>query len=83
MKGSTKSGKLVYGVGVNDSAQATKTMIRVGGVQKQIWRCPYYGKWVNMLQRCYSELYHDKFPTYKDCTVCEEWKYFSKFKKWM
>lgn len=40
-----------------------------------------YMVWNNMLRRCYSgEVY--KFPTYQDCTVCEEWKNYSVFRKW-
>ena len=36
-----------------------------------------------MLKRCYSSDFHNRRPTYKDCEVCEEWKYFMNFKKWM
>lgn len=36
-----------------------------------------------MLRRCYSEVYHNKQPTYVGCTVCEGWKTFSNFKYWM
>lgn len=32
--------------------------------------------------RCYSEEYLSRFPTYIGCSVCEEWRYFSKFKQW-
>lgn len=39
--------------------------------------------WVGMLQRCYSEEWSRKSPTYKDCTVCPEWLTFSNFRKWM
>ena len=33
-----------------------------------------YRLWSNMLRRCYSEEYHEKYPTYKYCEVCERWK---------
>lgn len=36
-----------------------------------------------MLSRCYSEKYHLKQPTYKNCCVCEEWLIFSNFRSWM
>lgn len=42
-----------------------------------------YITWFNMVQRCYSDKYHQKKPTYKDCTVCEEWHNFQNFAKWM
>lgn len=71
--------KLVYGVGINDADYVTQ---RYDG-RKHVWRCPFYMVWVNMLQRCYSEKLHQTHPTYKDCTVSEEWKLFSNFRKWM
>ena len=42
-----------------------------------------YKKWSAMMKRCYSEDYHVNHPTYKDCSVCEEWLTFSNFKSWM
>ncbi len=41
-----------------------------------------YKNWYQMLRRCYDEKYHIHHPTYIDCYVCDEWKYFSKFKDW-
>ena len=41
-----------------------------------------YKHWQDMLKRCYSEEYHKKKPTYKGCSVCEEWLLFSNFKRW-
>ena len=41
-----------------------------------------YVVWCEMLKRCYSEKYHKKKPTYKGCSVCEEWLLFSNFKRW-
>ena len=35
-----------------------------------------------MLKRCYSDECQKKHPTYKDCTVCEEWHNYSDFKEW-
>ena len=80
--------KLTLGVGVNDADYVVKVSQELGIVdgkrkKKLLWVCPFYMRWRNMLQRCYSEDYHKKTPTYKGCSVCEEWKYFSKFKAWM
>lgn len=41
-----------------------------------------YRKWKDMLQRCYDEKMHKKYPTYKDCSVCEEWHNFQNFAQW-
>lgn len=41
-----------------------------------------YDEWKGMLRRCYDEKFHIKQPTYKDCTVCEEWLNFQNFAKW-
>lgn len=41
-----------------------------------------YETWSGMLSRCYDKTYQNKKPTYKDCTVCEEWLNYSIFKKW-
>lgn len=38
-----------------------------------------YSVWRSMLERCYSERYQQIQPTYIGCSVCDEWKYFSKF----
>jgi hypothetical protein len=67
--------KLVYGVGIND-LKGDKS--RPNGT-----KCPFYSKWKQMLQRCYSESYLNKRPSYRGCSVCEEWKTFSNFMAWM
>jgi hypothetical protein len=80
--------RLVYGVGINDADYVTQkweTIGYVNGKQKQklVWYCPYYRAWAHMLQRCYSIKYQEKKPTYKGCSVSEEWLRFSNFKRWM
>ena len=70
--------KLVFGIAVNDADYITSQKIN----GKQLM-CPYYVKWLSMLTRCYSERFHKKNPTYKDCKVCDEWLIFSNFKLWM
>lgn len=42
----------------------------------------HYAEWKNMLNRAYSEKYKKLHPTYKDVTVCEEWKCFQIFAAW-
>ena len=80
--------KLVYSVGINDADYRVVERITVGyedGKQKQklAWMCPFYQRWVNMLKRCYSEMYHKRHPSYKNCYVCQEWLTFSNFKRWV
>lgn len=41
-----------------------------------------YEIWKGMLRRCYDKKYHEKYPTYKDCEVCEEWLNFQNFAEW-
>ena len=41
-----------------------------------------YNCWQNMLRRCYSAKCQEKHPTYIGCSVCDEWLYYSNFKKW-
>lgn len=41
-----------------------------------------YQVWSNIIYRCYSKKAHVKFPTYKDCEVCEEWQDFQCFAEW-
>jgi len=79
--------RLVYGFGINDADYVTRKVetISVNGVRKQrlVWTCPYYRVWVNMLERCYSAKFQERQPTYKGCSVSEEWLRFSNFKSWM
>ena len=82
-----KAKKLVFGVGINDAVYVVVKWetTEVNGVRKQklVWVCPYYRVWYNMLQRCYSPKYQEKYPTYRGCSVSEEWLTFSNFKRWM
>jgi len=41
-----------------------------------------YYKWNSMMTRCYSKKYKEKYPTYKDCIVAEEWYNFENFVRW-
>lgn len=41
-----------------------------------------YILWTAMLQRCYDSKFHSKRPTYKDCTVSENFRYYTYFKEW-
>ena len=80
--------RLVCGVGRNDVdyvVEKRETIRCADGKQKQriVWICPYYQTWRGMLQRCYSTKLQERQPTYKGCSVSEEWLTFSVFKNWM
>lgn len=64
----------VYGVGYIGEG---KYPMSVKGKNTKI-----YDFWNNMFKRCYNDKIHEKFSTYKDCTVCEEWYNFQNFAEW-
>lgn len=78
-----KRNRLIHGVGINDADYHTVKHGIVNGKHKIVWRCDFHMKWMSMVQRCYSPSFQSKFPTYKGCTVCNEWLTFSVFKSWM
>lgn len=45
-------------------------------------RLKEYYLWKDMFYRCYSERFLNMRPTYKGCSVSENFKYFSYFKDW-
>ena len=78
----------MFGVGINDADYVVKRWEEDGYVngkrkQRLVWECPYYRTWTGMLRRCYSDKLQERNPTYKGCSVSEEWKRFSNFKRWM
>lgn len=81
-------GKLIHGIGINDSdykVRKTRKIKTPDGKSKTevLWICPFYSKWLGMIQRAGSASYKARDPWYDGVTVCEDWKYFSKFKAWM
>jgi hypothetical protein len=57
-----------HGAGIRDIKCSTKGKLDQPFV---IWR--------NIIRRCYDNNSH---PQYNDCNVCNEWLYYSRFKKW-
>ena len=45
-------------------------------------RCKIYTQWKSMIERCYSEKFHQHRPTYEGCTVSDEFKDYSKWREW-
>lgn len=63
--------KLVYGVGINDANYKVSK------------KCPFYDRWVHMLERCYSRKFLNRRKTYEGCTVHNDWLHFMNFRAWM
>lgn len=66
-------GHKVYDWGINDYGG----LVKING--KMI---PGYNTWYHLIQRCHNPRDLKRNPTYKDCVICEEWRYFSVFKTW-
>lgn len=65
----------VYGVGcLGLMSDGNKPIVKVNG--KSTRECEL---WRGMLQRCYSDKFHEKNPTYRDCEVAERWLVFANF----
>tara|TARA_R110000787_G_scaffold39142_11_gene98351 strand:+ start:2873 stop:3445 length:573 start_codon:yes stop_codon:yes gene_type:complete len=70
--------KKIRGVATNDADYPVCP--KVNG--KTQW-CPFYRRWKNMIERCYSQTYQETKPTYEKCYVTKDWLLFSTFKTWM
>ena len=75
--------KLVFGVGIYDLRGDSSHISKKTVDGKVLWHCPIYRKWLNIHKRCYSEKWLQQKPSYRGCSVCEEWKTFSNFMAWM
>lgn len=69
---------MILGVGINDA----NYVVNKGGRANHTL-CHIYSAWHNMLKRCYSKETQKNMPTYKGCSVCDDWLLFSNFKEWM
>lgn len=67
-------GKLVHGIGLYEKGNYRAY---VNGAIT-----PHYSAWKKMLARCYCEKERKKRPSYRDCSVCEEWLRFQNFADW-
>ena len=61
---------MIYNVGIYDMPR--------GWRKKSKLNERIYQTWSNMLKRCYSEN-KERYPTYKDCYVCDKWLRLSGF----
>lgn len=74
---------MVYGKGINDSSTPCQKFKWENGRPVLVWRCPYYELWTGILYRCYSNQFHKRQPTYRDCEIERDWLTFSVFKDWV
>ena len=63
----------VYGVGIIGA----KYQPTINGVNTK-----EYDLWCSMIQRCYSNTYKKKQPTYEGCEVSDNFKYYEYFYEW-
>ena len=61
----------ICGVGVVGSKLSTEEL------QSKV-----YKDWTNMISRCYSKHTLEKHPTYKDCTISDDFLHYPTFKEW-
>lgn len=66
--------RYVYGVGISGN----KYPISINNKNTK-----EYKAWGHVLERCYSEKYKEKHPTYKNVTCCDEWLYYPNFYEWL
>lgn len=78
---------IVCGIGINDADYVVVKKVEYidsdGNIKIKKVTCPFYRAWTDMLSRCYREKYHKIFPSYKNCSVCDDWIRFTNFKRWM
>ena len=62
---------MIYGKGINDMENGWRLESK--------WNKRVYQVWADMIRRCYSEKWQEKYPTYIGCTVCKKWHKLSGF----
>ena len=73
----------VFGWGINDVDYEVTRYETINGKNKIVWCCPYYLDWQSMLRRCFDVKFQNRRPTYKGCTITDNWEYLSQFIKWV
>lgn len=68
----------IYDVGV----VGIKYPMRIRNSSGKYIHLEEYKIWCSMLSRCYSEKYHTRYKSYKDCLVSENFKHYEYFYEW-
>jgi hypothetical protein len=71
--------QLVYGFGINDAGYPVSPRDEDG---KRI-TCPYYSRWISIMQRGNDPKEKLRKPSYADVFVSGDWRKFSDFKAWL
>lgn len=79
MVGKVSGNRKCYGVGINDCGYATQ-FLKEDGTK---YLCPFYQRWRGVLRRIFDKKYIERFPTYTNVKICDDWLRFSNFKFWM
>ncbi|MNQ94867.1 hypothetical protein D3C85_1104050 [compost metagenome] len=69
---------LLYGFGINDADYIINE--RING--KRVM-CPYYIRWISVVQRGNDPKEKARKPRYEQSTTSEDWRLFSQFKAWL
>ncbi len=69
--------RLVCGVGINDTKGMSREIVNGKSVATKAYR-----SWSDMINRCYNKKVKGRQKCYVGCSVCDDWLYFSSFKKW-
>jgi len=77
MPSTRKRNSLVLGFGINDADYVVDPAKKSG-----IGVCPAYHAWLRMIIRCHSKAFLKKNHTYFNASVCDDWRYFMKFREW-
>lgn len=72
----SKEDRKIYGIGIVGKG---KYKVSTGYNHEHTKQ---YNVWINMIQRGYDNKFKSANPTYKNCTVCDEWLNFQTFGEW-
>lgn len=76
-KAKTGNKKPVEGVGINDVEFACQPIINGKRIRLKAYSC-----WVDLLKRAFNAAEKERYPTYLNTTVSEDWVVFSNFLSW-
>lgn len=63
---------MLYGIGYNSKTKGYITF-------KNKKKTREYALWQRIMERCYSEKFHKRSPTYINCKVCDRWHDYQNF----
>jgi hypothetical protein len=73
----SKAKRNTSGIAINDADYNVSITTESGKIV-----CPAYSAWRGIILRVFNKSYHEKYPTYNNVSICNEWLKFSKFREW-